>query len=116
MRPVDDSALRIGFKFAVEFHRIAGLQAGHSGRNIDVVGDQKCLARGKAKYKPLMPAAIVVVRQDAHHRTAAARLCASDKIRLSLVVLRRGGRRGDYCRIVDRNCFFESKEDDGQGQ
>ncbi len=44
MGPVNDATLGIRFKFAIEFDCIADLQAGNSGCEVDVVGDQKRLS------------------------------------------------------------------------
>lgn len=74
--PMDDAATIIPFVFALERDVVADGQAIHSGRKIDVVGNQQCLPGDQCHDESLMAAAVVVVRE--YPRDGSAPL--SDKV------------------------------------
>ena len=63
-----------------------------------------------------MPAAIVVVRQDALDNATATYLRASNKIRQLFTLLRRWGGCRACSRFIDRTGFIQTKENDRQSQ
>ena len=74
MRPVDHAALRIGGEFAVELDGVAFADPADARREVDIVRDEQSPAARDSQDETLVPAAVIVVRQDAHHGTGAAHL------------------------------------------
>lgn len=65
--PVDDPAFGVPFILAVELHRVSCLQRRDSWSEVDVVCDQQGLSGLEFEDEPLMPAPVVVVRQQLDH-------------------------------------------------
>ena len=65
---MNHTSLWIRTKFTVELDRIALANPGDAGRQVDIVGDQECPATGESQDESLVPAAVIVVGQYAHHR------------------------------------------------
>ena len=76
VRPVNHTSLWIRTEFTVELDRIALADPGDAGRQVDIVGDQKCPAAGEPQDESLVAAAVIVVGQYAHHRARAFCLVA----------------------------------------
>jgi hypothetical protein len=62
--PVNHAAFGVPFVLAAERHNIAFAKADDSRRQIDVVRDEKRLPRREHHDEALMPAAVVVVREQ----------------------------------------------------
>lgn len=60
---VDNSSLIAPDVFAVDGHRVVGVQRRDSGREIGVVGDQQCLSRLQSNQEFLVAASNRVIRQ-----------------------------------------------------
>jgi hypothetical protein len=71
MGPMQRAALVVPFVFSLEFDRIAHSKGLHSRSKIDVVCYQKGLTGRESHDEPLMPAAVVVVRQNSQDVTRA---------------------------------------------
>ncbi len=74
MRPVDYAALRIPLIFATELDGISDRKSGHSTGNINVMCYQQRLPRCQPNYESLVPASVIIVRQDFCHLSAAGNL------------------------------------------
>ena len=69
MSPVNDTTLPVGLKFAEKGDAISLAKPGNPRRDVDVVGNQQRAAARKLQYESLVPAALVVVREDTYHRS-----------------------------------------------
>lgn len=77
MRPVYETTSVIPLVFAKKRDRVAKSQKFNTWRQIDVVGDKQRLAGFKFKDESLMPAAVIVIRQDSSHGTSPLNLVSS---------------------------------------
>ena len=62
MGPVNHAALRVPLIFAEKSYFVANLERINSRCQVNIVGDQDCLARFELNDKSLMPAPVVIVR------------------------------------------------------
>lgn len=65
MGPVNDAALRVGLKFAVEGNGISLANRVNPRREVDVVSYKQRAAAGKFENESLVPAALVVIGKNA---------------------------------------------------
>jgi hypothetical protein len=74
MRPVNYAALVVRLILTVEGYRIAVAQGFDPGREINIMGDQQRTARAKLQNESLMPATVIIVRQDTDNLSLASDL------------------------------------------
>lgn len=72
--PMDDPTFFVPFIDAVELHHIALPQATNARGQIDIVGDEEGIPRGKAQDELLVAASFVVIGEDATDRGRPADL------------------------------------------
>jgi len=64
MGSVDYASLWIPFIYATEFDAVTDLEGGDARGEIDVMGNEQCLARCQAHNEALMPNSFGIVRKD----------------------------------------------------
>ena len=94
MCPVDHTPFRIPFIFSVELNGIAGFEGDDSTGQINIMGNQKRLPGTETNDKPLMPAAIIVIRENPDHFTGSLNLNITLMIVVSRGQLMIGGTNG----------------------
>ena len=92
MCPVNRSTLRVPLIFSEKPYFVANLERDNSRCQVNVVGNQECLARSQLNDKSLMPASVVVVRKEPSDRSVsldlylALVLCEGASLTLVLLV------------------------------
>ena len=77
VRPMNDASFFVPLEFAIERNGISLAEGKKSGGEVNVVGNKQSLAGLKLQEKALMPASMVVVRQDLDDDAASFRLGAT---------------------------------------
>lgn len=65
--PMDHPAFGIPFVFTIKLNTVSGLQVLHPSCQINIVSNKYRLAGACTENKPLVPAPVIIVRQDLNH-------------------------------------------------
>ncbi|HTG92461.1 MAG TPA: hypothetical protein VL866_07740 [Pyrinomonadaceae bacterium] len=65
------STFRVPLIFPEKFYFVANLERVNARCQVNIVGDQECLARSQLDDKSLMPAAVIIVREQPSDRSVS---------------------------------------------